>query len=181
MIPDIYKGAILTFLTLVIIEFIKNLINKQGFKRNFIIFVKLELSTILKSLERIKLKLTEQNIFDFGYLNEIEKNLGDLENTRASAIYITEKNQASYFDLIVEIRTFINECRFIQSTYYNHNDLFQGRKDARDVNQIFQNQQENQNFFNLKKLEKIVSIADIKNKIDEFVKALDQNLALFEK
>jgi len=171
-IPDIYKGAILTFFTLVLIEFIRNMIDRKSLKKSFIIFVKLELSTILKSLERIKLKISEQNFFDFTYLIEIEKNLTELERARASAIYISESKQANYFDLVVEVRSFVNECRFVQNIYYDHKNLFEGRKDSRDINQIFATAQENQHFFDQKKVEKLVAISDLKNKLEKFIDEL---------
>lgn len=172
-IPDIYKGAIFTFVILVIIEFIKNKINRNEHKKSFIIFVKLELSAIIKNLDKIKLKVTEQGFFDFNSILEIEKNLSELEGARPSAIYVADKNQKEYFDILVEIRSLVNECRFIQKTYYDHLDLFEGRKDIRDLNQIFKTPQDNQHFFDQKKIEKIISITDIKTKTDNFVKELE--------
>lgn len=174
-IPDIYKGAILTFIILVVIELIKNNLYKREYKKNFVIFIKLELSAILKNLEKLKLKVTEQGFFDFNYISEIEKVISELENARTSAIYLTDKNQIEYFDIVYEIRSFISECKFIQALYYNHLDLFEGRKDARDIRQMFSNQQENQLFFDQKKVEKIVTVTEIKTKTEKFIKEIEGN------
>jgi hypothetical protein len=171
-LPDIYVGAILTFVTLVIIEYIKNIFAKNDQRKNYVLYLKIELSSASKFLEKIKDGIQTRSTFDFTYIGEIERSINNLEQSRRDTILLTPENQTIFYDLLNELRRLMNECRFIQELYSDHNNLFNKKNTSNWFQQIFPDAKENQTYFDQKKTEKIVEIIDLKRRTEELIKLI---------
>lgn len=173
-VPDIYVGALLTFLSLVVIEFIKTQIITGRARKNFVVFTKLELKSVVKNLDRLKAKAEENSYFDFSVLNDVDKAILDLESARPDAIYLSDPLQEDYFDLITRLRGFSNDSRFLQNYLYDQTGLIENKKSESQAKKAFDNIKELNTFFNQRKLEKLVELIDLKRSIEEFIKNITQ-------
>lgn len=172
---NIILGAFFTFLGLWLIEGIKNKNQLIEKRRNFIFFIKQELSSVSKGLDKLKEVLSYRNYFDFAVLTELEKNVVKLENIRTESVLLTTFTlQQKFIDLTATIANFSSSTRVLQSLYYDKQKEVE--EIEKGINKNDKDPDEEKNnldvFFNQNKIEKLISLIEIKRQIDDFLKQI---------
>lgn len=177
-------GSVLTFVTLSILEFLKNRAERNRKTKNFELFIKLELSTLAKTFEKLHTALSYVNYYDYLLLDRASKSIENLEKSRNDAIYLSNTAvQEKFIDLISDISTFLTGVRNIQTLYYddinkattgrNSNKMDKNSKRTKIPQIKIKTSAEVLVEFNQRKTEKSIEYVEIKRRLDDLIKALE--------
>lgn len=175
----IFLGSILTFLGAWLVEYQKDLRKRKDRKQNFIIFIKQELGSIGKTLEKLKSALEYQRAYDRLLIDRLSKSISGLDFARRDAVYLESVTaQARLLDLLSDISIFLNEISSIEAFYFEQKKLLRQQTAAKDkgsggVDLLFKTFKDLEDYFSRRRAEKLVELIDIKRRIEEFVKAIN--------
>jgi ribosomal protein S8 len=167
-------GALLTLLSSWVIEGQKNKIIKKEKGNNFKLVVKQELISISKGIDKLKIIFENRNWFDLMTINQIEKDINNLESQRKNAIYLYSiKLQESFIEIFSKMTTFIISVRLLEDNYLKKlNEIEKKKRDEKNFNEQ-QNLKELDNSHNPLRTIKMIELAEIQRKIEDFIKNLD--------
>jgi hypothetical protein len=179
----IFLGSILTFLSTWLVETIKNSRERNEKQENFKLFVRQELRALIKGFEKLKTILEFRNYYDYIVLNQLDKNVFNLESYKKEAVYLSSADyQEKFIDLISDIASFVTDIRGMQNFYYEQVKPFnespekeqneKEKKVLKKVNPIYKSKKELDDYFNSKKNEKAVDMVELKRRVDEFAKQI---------
>lgn len=155
----IFVGAILTFLSLWIIEEIKFKKNRKEKRENFELFVSQEFFNIAKILERLKIGFEYRNWFEFATIIPIRKNIEILEKYRKDSIYFSSfKSKEAFINLLSDLSAFIESITTLENVY-----LEEVKKEGVD-------KKETNNFYDQKRAVKLIDLIEIQRRIENFTK-----------
>jgi hypothetical protein len=172
---QIFAGAVLTFLSLLLIEMVKSYFSRGEKRRNLKIFLRLEFNAIIKLLDRLKKYIEENSIINYSVIDATWKVINELEGSRADIIYLPKNSdQEKFFDVISDLSSFLNDARFTQQFYYDQKKLIEGNEaDSIQAEKLYRNKTDLDTFFAQKRTEKLVELIDIKRRLEDYIKAVD--------
>lgn len=168
----LFIGSLLALMSAWIIEGYKNKNQRRENSNNFKLLVKHELMFVLKSIEKLKYAFEYKNYFDYGILNELDKNISNLEKVRSDAVHLNSPGmQEKFIEIISASSALFQEFRAIQQVYdenlKNINEKRNlGLEDIRDEEQNLVR------FFDNKSVEKRMVLLELGRKIEEYMKSL---------
>lgn len=188
----IFLGSILTFLSTSLIEYWKIHRDRNEKRHNFLLIVKLGLVSIQKTLEKLKSGLDYRTYFEISTLDILDRNLKNLEGAQRETYYLPdEEKQERFIDLVSEVATYSGDLRAIENYYSNRErellELINNKsknnkalnvkktkvKEPVDSNTP-QKQYENLvEFINKKRQEKVIDLVDLKRRLDDFIKSIE--------
>jgi ribosomal protein S8 len=163
-------GAIATFLGTGTVEYFKNRTEDSRKRKNFVVFIRLELQSISKILERLKIDLENKSFYSANALTRFQENLINLEAYRHEAIYFHNSSlQEKFLDLLSDTSFFVKETSLLETFY------FEEIKKLDNGDSIFYKTRDDlENYFRGKRTEKLIEIIEIKRKIDEMTRILNR-------
>ncbi len=179
----IFLGSILTFLSTWLVETVKNNGERKEKQENFKLFVRQELRALNNGFEKLKTILEFRNFYDYIVLNQLDKNVLNLESYKKEAIYLSSAdNQEKFIDLVSDIASFVTDIRGMQNYYYeqakNFNEFPEKEQNEEDkkvlkkTNPIFKSKKDLDDYFNSRKIEKAIDMVELKRRVDEFAKLI---------
>jgi hypothetical protein len=165
----IFLGAFLTFLGTWVIEGFKNYKDKKERSQSFSLFLKLQLQSISKTLERLRVSLEKNNFYEFLSIKSLQVGVKELSGSRKDAVYLnSQSQQEKYFDLISDLDLYSVELENFEGFLGSQEKLI-GTQGA-----LFSTRVEFDAYCSRKRTEKLVELIEFKRKSEEFVKALDR-------
>lgn len=159
-------GAFFTYLSLWILEGQKNKHIRKEKERNFILFIRQELISFSKGVDRLKNIFEQKNWFDLMTVDQLEKNLQNMESQRKGSIYLRSQNlQEEFADLITESANILTGIRFLESNYLETI----GKNKTSTQNNDFK---DTVNFINQRRTLKLIDLIEIQRKIFEYSKKI---------
>jgi hypothetical protein len=178
-------GAIITFISTYIIEYIKNKREKAEKTKNFKLFIKLELAVVAKTLDKLQTALSYGNYYDYSLLDRAKESIDNLEKARTDVIYLSEPElKEKFIDLISDTSTYVATVRVVQQLFYSDRDKILGQKPkkkdrptgagkvrkqtpiAADMPQVIDQ-------FSKRTTEKAIEYIEIKRRLEDLIKSLE--------
>ncbi len=115
LILGLFVGAVGTFLATGAVELLKINSKERGLKRNFKLYLKLELTAVTKILAKIKDHSSDQYI-NYRQISSLDKHISELEAARRDSVYLdSQEVQEKYFDYLSDLSTYANNLRSLQA------------------------------------------------------------------
>lgn len=184
----ILLGAVITFISTNIIEYIKKWRERRGKTKNFKLFIKLELEVIAKTLEKLQTGLSYGSYYDYLLLDRVKESVDNLEKVRSDVIYLSDPElKEKFIETISGISTHIATARMVQQLFYTDRDKALGQDGGNEpeVNnkksKKSRNNKKKENpltieqawkTFNERRTEKTIEYVEIKRKLEELIKTL---------
>ncbi len=174
-------GASLSFVGQIIFQLFKNWSVRRMKTKNFILFVRLELQVVAKTLEKLNTALDYGNYYDYSLLDRIKESLTNLEKARNDVIYLTDPDlKEKFIDVISDVSTYITIVRSVQELFYkdqrtarelNRNNRPSNRK--KNASTVEDVDSKAWSDFNARKSDRKIEYIDIKRRLDDLVKTID--------
>jgi len=162
----ILLGALFTYLSLWALEGQKNKHVRKEKERNFILFIRQELLSFSKGVDRLKNIFGQKNWFDLMTVGQLEKNLQNMESQRKESIYLRSQNlQEEFADLITESANILTGIRFLESNYL---ETIEKNKTSKQNNDF----KDTVNFINQRRTLNLIDLIEIQRKISEYLKKI---------
>lgn len=191
----ILLGAILSFIGQFIFQLIKNWLDIKAKTQNFILFVKLELELISKTLDKLQTALDYGLYYDYTLLDRVKESISSLEKARSDVIYLTNPElKEKFIDVISDVSTYIIMVRATQEIFYaNRNRILEtdnpqtetqipsaksktkAKKLTSEKKQLLlpENMEDVWKKFNEQRTDKKIEYIEIKRRLDDLIKAVD--------
>ncbi|MFZ5376792.1 MAG: hypothetical protein ACOZAN_03970 [Patescibacteria group bacterium] len=158
-------GAILAFFGTFFVEVWKNKRERKEKTENFVLYSRQELISVVKGLDKLKEIQDNQKYWAFAVLDRLDRSLYNLESEKKAAIYLpNSKLQEAFIDLVSDISALASDIRGVQNLYADQ---------SKTLNKsLFKNISELKNYYDEKKVEKLIDLVDLKRKIEDFVRQL---------
>lgn len=182
----ILLGALITFISTNIIEYIKEWRKRRSDTKNFKLFIKLELAVMNKTLEKLQTGLQYGSFYDYTLLDRVKESIDNLEKVRSDVIYLSDPElKEKFIEIISDISTYIAMVRVIQQVFYDNRNKALGsvpinpdpqKTGGRKKNNNSQNQttlEQVVDTFNKSKTEKSIEYIEIKRKLENLIKSLN--------
>lgn len=181
----IFLGAVLAFLSSFLVETLKNRKEWAQKKKNFIIYIELELKALFMSLDKLKNNLESKRFFDLLIINILEQSVNNLGLSKKEAFYLEDYSlQEKILNILSEATIFLNDLKGLENFAMAEreklkNDL--GTKKLLKDNDskikdhqtsIFKENKELEDFFSSRRTEKLVELIDLKRRIEDLVKEI---------
>jgi len=166
-------GSGLTFLASIVIEVLKNYFSRRNLKKNFTLYVKVELDNVSKSVQTLK-TLNEHIAYrDFFTINKAQQSLTYIDSLRKDSIYLKKDLQKDFIDLISDLSNYFIDIRATDSFETEQNKNFSERKkDQNDITASKDNA-DFEKFINNKKISQNNDLSVLERRIDEFIKKIE--------
>jgi hypothetical protein len=188
-ISYILLGALFTFIFTGIIEYLKNKFADLNKTKNFKLFIKLELSVIAKTLDKLNTGFLYGRYYDYALLDRIKDSISNLEKVRSGIIYLSNSDlKEKIVAIISDISTYIVMVKAIQQLFYDNQQkgIENDKKRKKTVSKkiIVETPVMTLNnaldIFNKSSTDKNIEFIEIKRKLEDVIKILDErDLYLF--
>lgn len=185
----ILLGALITFISANVIEFIKDWRKRRSDTKNFKLFIKLELEVIAKTLEKLQTGLHYGSFYDYTLLDRIKESIDNLGKVRSDVIYLSDPElKEKFVEAISDISTHIAMVRVIQQVFYQDRDKALGvittnpgtqskingkkKKSDNENKQTVVSMEKVLDVFNKSTTEKTIEYVEIKRKLENLIKSL---------
>lgn len=180
-------GALITFVSTNVIEYIKNRREKSDKTKNFRLFIKLEFAIIVKTLDKLQAGLTYGNFYDYSLLDRVKESIDNLEKVRNDVIYLSDPElKEKFIDVISDVSTYIASVRIIQQIVYDEQKKIAPQDTQVDkVSKKTKVKKKNQESpapvtmqsiietFNKRATQKTIDYVEIKRRLEELIKSLE--------
>lgn len=167
-------GSVLAFLSTFVLEYFKDKSEQQKKSKNIELVIRLELSTIDKTLEKLRTGLSYVNYYDFLILDRADKSVENLEKYRGEAIHLTNPIlQEKFIDLLSDISSYLAAVRGIQRLYYDNLKKIDEDKAHKDIHEIEKEKNDELESFNQRKVDKSLEYVEIKRRLEELIRILE--------
>ena len=179
-------GAVITFISANIIEYIKDRRERADKTRNFRLFIKLELAVIAKTLDKLQTALTYGSYYDYSLLDRVKESIDNLEKVRTDVIYLSDPElKERFIDVLSDVSTYITSVRAVQQLFYDdQNKASQSDKQITRTPKAVKTKkiskpnpipgiQEVWDLFNKRMMQKTIEYVEIKRRLEELIKSLN--------
>lgn len=158
-----------TFLATLIVNDIRDRRSTEQQRKNFSVFVRLELEAVKGILDKLKTTYSNNNYFEYRLLDVLDKKLKTLEESRKESVVIGDIDlQEDYLSLLTDLSLFASDVRGIQALKE------QREKELKDkTNQTSEDElKKSLDWVKDKSTEKLSEFVDLKRQIDGLIKSL---------
>ncbi len=170
---ELLLGALLTFLTLYVIDILKSGAEKRDKTKNFKLYIKLELEVIAKTLDKLQTALEYANYYDFTLLDRVKESVDSLEKSRNDVIFLSDPSlKEKFIDLISDVSTYVAMVRVGQQIYYNQQNEANNPKLTKIKKNKNNPVEPPLETFNKFRTQKSIQYVEIKRRLEELIKGI---------
>lgn len=166
----IFLGGVLTFLATGSVELLKNYSIARRVRKNFKIFLSLELTSLSEILNKIKTRQSNNGFYDFDLMALLDSNVTRIDQVRIESVNLNNEDlQRQYFKLVNDLLLFAKGIRGIQQFHDNEQKRIAEIKDAKTKTEEGEKQEK---FDTRLRSEKAVELVELQRKLDELLESI---------
>jgi hypothetical protein len=158
-----------TFLATLLVNLIRDRRSASQQRKNFSIFVRLELEAAKDILEKLKTTYSNQKYFEYRLLDVLDKKIKTLEDSRKDSVVIGNVEiQEQYLSLITDLSLFASDLRGIEAFKDKNKNELGDKTDKASTDKL----KDSMDWVKDKSTEKLSEFVDLKRQIEEQTKVL---------